>query len=73
MSKKQIAAVVAAVMTVLGSLAAGVQGLSTATSTAERLQALEIREGEREKRELEGERWRERIEAKVDRLIERGR
>jgi hypothetical protein len=79
-TKKQIAAIVVALLTVLGSLAAGARGLSVgsegvaaAKALAERVQALEVREREREKREVAEARWRERIEEKIDRLVERVR
>lgn len=73
MTKKQIAAIVAAVLGLLGTLGAAVSARSTAGSATERIRVLEVREDLRSQADAEDARWRERIELKIDRLIERGR
>lgn len=68
MTKKQKAALVAAVLAVLGALAAGGKGLATSDALVERVRAVEVRQ------EVSDKDFRERldrIERKLDRLIER--
>lgn len=66
MTRKQIAAIVAATAALAGALGLGVNGQQTAGALTERVRALEVR--------VEGADARlERIEAKLDRLLERGR
>ena len=77
MTRKQKAAIVAAVTALVGALGLGVNGQVLVARGSERVRALEVRLEEREKsldhrfhsvdRQLEG------IALKLDRLIERGR
>lgn len=63
MTKKQLAAISTAVVAVLGSAAAGLQGLSTASETRAQVKVLEVLRVE------DSERLK-RIEDKIDRLVE---
>lgn len=63
-SKRAIAGIVTAILAILGALGAGVSGLSSSGDTSGRVRVLEVR--------AEGIDQRlERIENKIDRLIER--
>ena len=77
MTKKQKAALVAAVLTVLGSLAAGLNGQSVAWKMSTRVQVLEVTITEREKALVQRldsiDRQLEAQNSKLDWLIERGR
>lgn len=66
MTRKQTAALVTALIALLGTLAAAVSGLHKSDSVAERVRVVEVRnEGLTERLQ--------RMESKLDRLIERGR
>ncbi len=77
MTRKQKAAIVAAVLSVLGTLGLAVNGQALAERGSERVRALEVRLEEREKaldhRLQSLDRQLEAIGLKLDRLIERGR
>ncbi|HYF22615.1 MAG TPA: hypothetical protein VD929_04370 [Caulobacteraceae bacterium] len=77
LTRKQKAGIVAAVLTVLGSLAAGLNGQATANRLSERVRVLEVTIAEREKALLHRldsvDRQLENVNFKLDRLIERGR
>lgn len=64
MTGKQKAALIGAVVTLLGSAAAGLQGLSTASDTSTRIKVLEVQRDGDSKR-------LERIEDKVDEVLKR--
>lgn len=77
MTRKQKAAIVAALMALVGALGLGVNGQVTAGGVRDRVRALEVRLEEREKaldqRLHSVDRQLEAIGLKLDRLIERGR
>jgi len=76
-TRKQKAAIVTAVLAVLGSLGLGVNGQATANKLSERVRVLEVTIAEREKALLHRldsvDRQLENVNFKLDRLIERGR
>lgn len=64
MTRKQLAAVVAALIAIAGALGLGVNSQASASGASERVRALEVRQEEQDKR-------LQRMEGKIDRLLER--
>ncbi len=73
MTKKQIAAVIGAILAIASGVGLGVNGQVTAGGLEARVQKLEGQVIEVRVQVTEIDKRLERIEAKVDRLLERGR